>query len=215
MNELPFEDGQRILFQGDSITDFGRRRDVMYDLGTGYVAHIRGLMSALRPDLNVEILNRGVSGDRTVELIERWQEDCLDLRPDWLSVFIGVNDVWRKRTEQRGGQRHVPFPEYVANYRLLLDQARDAGIRHLVLVSPTLIDHYLESDLNMLLGEYDLAVRELAKEYGAIYVPLREHLMDCLQRHPEIEWLSDGCHPAPAGHAFIAAVWLKAVAQGS
>ena len=84
MERLPFQNGERILFQGDSITDVGRRRNVMYDLGNGYVSMIRGLISALRPDLSVEILNRGNSGDRTTELLQRWQQDCLDLHPDWL-----------------------------------------------------------------------------------------------------------------------------------
>lgn len=215
MANLPFQNGERVVFQGDSITDVGRRRNVMFDLGNGYVTMIRGLISALRPDLQVDILNRGNSGDRTTELVERWQQDCLDLKPDWLSIFIGVNDVWRKRTEKQGGQRHVPLSEYVTNYRLLLDQAQRAGIPHLVLVSPTFIDKYLESDLNELLGEYDVAVRGLAKEYGALYVPLRQRLLEVLQRSPEIEWLSDGCHPTPAGHALIAATWLETVIQGA
>ncbi|NLN19849.1 MAG: SGNH/GDSL hydrolase family protein [Firmicutes bacterium] len=214
MERLPFQNGERILFQGDSITDVGRRRNVMYDLGNGYVSMIRGLISALRPDLSVEILNRGNSGDRTTELLQRWQQDCLDLHPDWLSIYIGVNDVWRKRTERQGGQRHVPLPEYVTNYRRLLDQARDAGIRNLVLVSPTFIDKYLNSDLNQLIAEYDHAVQGLAQEYGALYVPLRQRLQEVLLRNPEIEWLGDGCHPTPAGHAFIAATWLETVIKG-
>lgn len=147
-DNLPFKSGQRILFQGDSLTDTGRRRDAMHDLGQGYVAQIRGFLAVFRPDLRVEILSRGISGNRTIDLMARWQEDCLDLKPDWLSVFIGVNDVWRKRSQAQGGPRHVPLDEYVTNYHYLLDQVAAAGIPNLVLVSPTLIDKYLQSDLN-------------------------------------------------------------------
>lgn len=215
-DQLPFRNGERILFQGDSLTDTGRRRDVKYDLGQGYVAQIRGLLALWRPDLEVEILSRGISGNRTVDLMARWQQDCLDLHPDWLSVFIGVNDVWRKRTEMQGGpQRHIPLDEFVANYHVLLDQAKEAGVKRFVLVSPTLIDKYLHSDLNEMLGEYDIAVQQLAREYDAIYVPLRQQLIAVLQKHPELEWLSDGCHPTAAGHAVFAAAWLQAVAAGN
>jgi len=212
LDKLPFASGERLLFQGDSITDTGRNRGYEYDLGQGYVAIIRGILTALRPDLRLEIINRGISGNRTVELLERWEKDCLELKPQWLSVFIGVNDVWRKRTEKMGGQKFVPLDQYVANYRSLLDQAKQAGISKFVLVSPTLIDKYLLSDLNMLLGEYDQEVQKLAAEYGAIYVPARRYLLEALERNPEVTWLVDGCHPTVAGHSIIAIAWLQAVA---
>ncbi len=212
ITQLPFKNGERILFQGDSITDTGRRRDLFYDLGQGYVAQVSGLISTLFPELKVEILNRGNSGNRSSELIERWQTDCIDLHPDWLSLFIGVNDVWRKRTQPLGTLPFVPLDEFLLNCRTLLDQAKAAGVAHFVLVSPTLIDKYLQSDLNQLLEEYDAAVQELAKEYGAIYVPARQCILKALANHPEIDWLADGCHPTAAGHAVIAAAWLKAVA---
>jgi acyl-CoA thioesterase-1 len=213
ITQLPFKNGERILFQGDSITDTGRRRDLFYDLGQGYVAQVSGLISTLFPELKVEILNRGNSGNRSSELIGRWQTDCIDLHPDWLSLFIGVNDVWRKRTQPLGTLPFVPLDEFLLNCRTLLDQAKAAGVAHFVLVSPTLIDKYLQSDLNQLLEEYDAAVQELAKEYGAIYVPARQCILKALANHPEIDWLADGCHPTTAGHAIIAAAWLKAVAD--
>jgi acyl-CoA thioesterase-1 len=212
LQRLPFKSGERILFQGDSITDAGRNRNDDSLLGNGYVAVIRGLLSALRPDLRVQILNRGVSGDRTPELLARWETDCLALKPDWLSIMIGVNDVWRLRTQAQGGQTHVPLPEYVDNYRALLDRATAAGIPHLVLMSPTLIDKDLQSDLNCMLADYDQAVRTLAQEYGAIYVPVRQHLIATIAAHPEIDWLPDGCHPGTAGHTVIATVWLSTLA---
>lgn len=215
LDKLPFVSGDRLLFQGDSITDVGRNRGYEYDLGQGYVAQIRGILAAMRPDLRIEILNRGISGNRTVELLERWSADCLELKPQWLSIFIGVNDVWRKRSEMMGGQKFVPLDQYTANYRSLLDQAKKAGIANLVLISPTLIDKYLLSDLNMLLAEYDQVVQDLAKEYGAIYVPARRLLLEVLERTPEVLWLSDGCHPTVAGHSVIAAAWLQAVAAAA
>ena len=120
MSSMPFKNGDRILFQGDSITDCGcRDTSNINPLGTGYVSIVRGLLSNRHPDLNVTILNRGRGGDRTPDLLERWAEDTQTLKPTWLSILIGVNDVWRKR---KNPPTHVPLADFQANYRQLLDQ---------------------------------------------------------------------------------------------
>jgi len=212
MAQLPFKNGDRILFQGDSITDCGWRDPAKVNtLGSGYVAMIRGLLSTRYPEVKVEIINRGVSGDRTEELLARWKEDCLDLKPDWLSIKIGVNDVWRKRTEHLGGQAFIAQDEYEANYRSLLEQAKAAGIARFVLVSPTPIDDDPQTDLNQLVAAYDGVVRELARRYDAIYVPAREKLWQAIASAPGLRWTAEGCHPTTPGHAVIAAAWLEAV----
>jgi lysophospholipase L1-like esterase len=179
-------------------------------LGFGYVAMIRGMLSVWRPDFNVRITNRGVGGDRTAELLARWKSDCLDLKPDVLSVMVGVNDVWRLMGEWKG-QKHIPPAEFRANCTRLLEQASAAGIRQLVLVSPTTITPENRSSYNDLLAEYADATRELAGRFGGIYVPARDALLAARAALPEVEWTSDGCHPVTAGHAVIAAAWLKAV----
>ena len=211
MSGILFNSGEVILFQGDSITDAGRRDATSADgLGSGYVAIIRGLMAERHPSLNLRFLNRGVSGDRSEELLKRWDADCLELKPAWLSIMVGVNDVWRKRV-QSNGQRHIPLPEFQANYVKLIEQAKTAKISRLVLVSPTTIDDDPESDLNQLLTSYDDVVRELAQQYAAIYVPARERLLAAIHSVPDVKWTTDGCHPTVAGHAVIADAWLEAV----
>ncbi|HYF52016.1 MAG TPA: SGNH/GDSL hydrolase family protein [Planctomycetota bacterium] len=206
---LPFDNGDRILFQGDSITDCGcRNPDNMNPLGTGYVSIIRGMLAAQYPELKLTILNRGVSGDRTAELLKRWDEDTLALKPTWLSIKIGVNDVWRKRGEWNG-QGHIQLSDYKQNLHTLIDRSYAGGIKNIILVSPTTIDDDLDSDLNKLLGEYDEAVREMAKLQHATYVPARESLLRAIKEIPTVRWTSDGCHPTVAGHALIAGVWIK------
>jgi lysophospholipase L1-like esterase len=212
MAQHPFRNGEKVLFQGDSITDCGWRDPANVNtLGGGYVAMIRGLLSARFPDLKVEVINRGVGGDRTEELLDRWQEDCLALKPDWLSIKIGVNDVWRKRTEHLGGQAYIALDAYKTNYTSLLDQARAAGIKRFVLVSPTPIDDDPDTDLNELVAQYGEAVRELAQNYGAIYVPAREKLWHAIETVPNLRWTVEGCHPTTPGHAVIAQAWMDAV----
>jgi acyl-CoA thioesterase I len=214
MSNVPFKNGDRILFQGDSITDCGcRNPDNMNPLGTGYVSIVRGMLSSRYPDLQVTVLNRGRSGDRTAELLQRWDEDTIPLKPTWLSLKIGVNDVWRKRGEWNG-QRYIPLDEYRTNLATLLERSRAAGIRNYILISPTTIDDDPKSELNQLLATYDDAVREQAKQIGAIYVPARERMWQAIKSVPSVRWTTDGCHPTVAGHALIASVWMEAVCGG-
>ena len=199
-----------ILFQGDSITDAGRT-GTPDGLGSGYVPMVRGLFQALRPELPVRILNRGTGGDRTEELLARWTPDCLALKPDVLSIMIGVNDVWRLRGEWNG-QKHIPLPEYTANLTRLLELAQGAGIRRLVLMSPTTVEPENDGELTRLVGEYAAAVKRLAGAFNARYVPAREAMLAARQTLPEVTWTTDGCHPGAAGHALLAATWFKTVA---
>jgi lysophospholipase L1-like esterase len=99
-----------ILFQGDSITDAGRQ-GAHKPLGNGYPAMVAGMLQANNADLQLTVLNRGVGGDRTQELLNRWQADCLDLKPTVLSIKIGVNDLWRKLGEWKG-QTYIPVEQY-------------------------------------------------------------------------------------------------------
>jgi len=124
--------------------------------------------------------------------------------------MIGVNDVWRKKGAWNG-QNHIPLPEYRRNLSLLLDRARSAGIRQLVLMSPTTIEPENDGELNTLLGDYDEVVREEAAERGAAYVPARQKLMEIRERIPAVAWTREGCHPTAAGHAVLAQAWIEAV----
>ncbi len=201
-----------ILFQGDSITDAGRG-ETADGLGGGYVAMVRGLFQALHPDFPVRILNRGVGGDRTAELLVRWPAECLELKPDVLSIMIGVNDVWRLKGEWNG-QKHIALPEYTANLTKLLEQAKAAGIRQLVLMSPTTVEPENDGELTQLVGRYAAEVKRLAGVFGAAYVPSREAMLAARAAQPKVAWTTDGCHPGAAGHALLAATWLKTVTAG-
>lgn len=207
---MSFIDGSKLLlFQGDSITDAGRL-DSADGLGSGYASVVAGLLHSREEGPRPRVLNRGVGGDRTVELLARWKADCEDLRPDTLSIMIGVNDVWRIRGEWNG-QAYVPPAEYLSNYRALLDRARASGTERLILMSPTTIFDEGDAEVSALLdGEAEI-VRSLAKEYGALYVPAREDQKRLLGERSGVKWTVDGCHPTLAGHAAIAACWLKAV----
>lgn len=206
---MKLKDQATILFQGDSITDTGRRESPD-GLGNGYVSILQGLIAAKYPERGYKIINRGCGGDRTTELLPRWKTDCIDLKPDLLSLKIGVNDVWRLRGVWEK-QEFVPFEEFTANYLKLIDQAKTSGIRKIVLLSPSAIEDNKDAELSRHLDERAEFVKKLAEEIKAIYVPIREVQKDALARYPHVKWTLDGCHPTTAGHALFAQTWLAAV----
>ena len=203
------QDKDVLLFQGDSITDAGRL-ETPDGLGCGYVAMIAGILPVALASCTLRVINRGVSGDRSVELLARWKEDCEDLKPTVLSIKVGVNDVWRHR-ESWNGQTYVAPEEYTDTYRRLIDRAYAAGVRSLILCSPTTIDDGKDQLIQDLLDERTSIVNALAREYGALYVPFAEAQKSLLSRRPDLKWTLDGCHPSVCGHAALARVWTETV----
>jgi lysophospholipase L1-like esterase len=199
----------RILFQGDSITDCGRDRAQPQALGNGYVLMTAGLFAALRPNLAPVCLNRGISGNRTGDLLQRWQEDCIDLKPDILSLLIGINDVWRRY------DRNLPTSagDFARNYRRLLEQAREAlpNLR-IILMEPFVLP--VPEDRRQWREDLDPKieiVRQLARDFETAYVPLDGLFAAASAIQPPAFWAADGVHPSPAGHGLIAHAWLRAV----
>lgn len=202
------KDGELVLFQGDSITDAGRNRNDINDLGLGYPMFIASWFSALYPDKNVRFINRGISGDRVRNLKARWQEDCLDLKPDWVSILIGINDCWRRYDSNDP----TSVEAFESDYRYILDQVKEKLNAKIILCEPFV----LPTPEDRVQWREDLdpkihVVRKLAREYGAIFIPLDGIMAQACARKEPAFWAADGVHPTPAGHALIAQAWLKAV----
>ncbi|HHT49075.1 MAG TPA: SGNH/GDSL hydrolase family protein [Firmicutes bacterium] len=197
-----------ILFQGDSITDAGRNREEPWSLGTGYALMIAGWVKALFPEINGAFLNRGVSGDRVVDLKARWQEDCLDLKPDLVSIMIGINDCWRRYDSNMP----LPVEEFEANYRAILKQTKERLDAEIVLCEPFLLP--VQEGQEMWyedLGPKIQVVRKLAREYNTVFIPYDGIFAQAASVQKPAYWLQDGVHPTEAGHALIAREWMKQV----
>ncbi len=197
-----------ILFQGDSITDCGRRGP-QAPIGKGYAFLISSWLSAARPEMEWRFENRGVGGNRVDDLLARWEEDCLALRPDVVSILIGINDTWRRydRDNPRSAE------EFERLYRQLLERTRDNATQRIVLMEPFNLPHPADrarwrEDLDPKIH----VVRQLAREFGAILVPLDGLFAQASAARPCEFWLPDGVHPSPAGHALIAREWMRALA---
>lgn len=198
-----------VLFQGDSITDMGWREDAQ-GLGCGYVYTVVSWFTAMYPQMGVRFLNRGISGDRVADLRARWKEDMLELKPDVVSVLIGVNDTWRRFDQDDP----TSVEAFEADYRDILRQARAANPDlRLILMSPFTVTPPC-GDAAAWYADLDPRIHvtaKLAREFGALYIPLDgEFARGCTAQPPEV-WAADGIHPDPVGRALIAQAWLRAV----
>jgi lysophospholipase L1-like esterase len=205
---LLIEDGATVLFQGDSITDAGRDRQEHNHLGYGYAMLVASWFQALYPEKDVHFLNRGIGGDRTSDLRRRWQADCLELQPTWVSIMVGINDTWR-RYDQDSPTSVETFGE---NYRALLEDVTKKQGARLILLEPFVLPVPVDrvqwrEDLDPKIA----VVRQLAREFRAILVPLDGIFAQASTQREPAFWAGDGVHPSNAGHALIAQSWLRAV----
>ncbi|MCY9693451.1 SGNH/GDSL hydrolase family protein [Paenibacillus alginolyticus] len=205
---VPFKQGDIVLFQGDSITDAGRVRDNPSDLGKGYALMTAALLGSSYPEKQVTFLNRGISGNRVKDLQSRWEQDCIALEPSWVSIYIGINDCWRRY------DRNDPtsVEQFEEGYRELLIRTKEGLGANLILIEPFVLP--VPEDRKLWREDLDPkinVVRELAREFGALLVPLDGIFAQASMLAPSSYWAPDGVHPSPAGHALIAKAWLKAV----
>ncbi|HEX6287583.1 MAG TPA: SGNH/GDSL hydrolase family protein [Herpetosiphonaceae bacterium] len=203
-----FQQHQKIVFIGDSITDAGRR-GVGSPYGTGYVNQVRSLLLARYPDLALRFVNHGVGGDTTRHLADRWERDVLAERPDWLVLMIGINDVWRSF----GLHPHeaVPLPEYEAILRDLLDRTRAATGARLILMEPYMIEADRSVPMRRQMDGYGEVVGRLADQYAAVLVRTQAAFDAALAHSTPEDWADDQIHPNSAGHAIIALALLRAI----
>ena len=202
-----FQSGQTILFQGDSITDAGRSREDAAGLGGGYAMMAASQMQALHPGHGLTFINKGISGNRAVDLAGRWREDCLNLKPDWVSILIGVNDCWRRYDSNDPTSVEV----FETHYRDILERSKCRGIG-IIICEPFLLP--CPPDREAWREDLDPKIhvaRKLAREFAARLVPFDGiFAARSVQQSPSF-WAGDGVHPSLAGHALMAAEWIRAV----
>ncbi|MCS7459750.1 SGNH/GDSL hydrolase family protein [Paenibacillus doosanensis] len=203
-----FQAKDKMVFIGDSITDKGRKKDPL-KLGNGYVRMLHDTLTALYPELSLKIINEGVSGNRVIDLEKRWTLDVMDHKPQWVSVSIGINDVWRQMDAPDVEQVYPDRFEEV--YRRLLDRASSIPGCRLILMQPTVIKEYEDSTGNLLLKPYVEAVNRLAEQYGAILVPTHEAFIRFIGCDTGQDLTTDGVHMNSLGDTLMASTWLKAV----
>lgn len=204
----PFKDNDLILFTGDSITDCSRDRENPHSLGMGYVAMICGRLGLDHPEMNLKFRNTGISAERTSDLLKRWDRDCLNLKPNWVSLMVGVNNVYYRY--DRNDPTTVDVFE--SEYRELLQQINDNTQAKLILCSPFQLPiNEFVAGMREDLDPKIAVIKKLAEEFDAIWIDFDAAFVAAQQRHIPSYWAEDGVHPSIAGHALMAETWLGIV----
>jgi lysophospholipase L1-like esterase len=206
--------GFTFLFQGDSITDGNRTRnnDWNHVMGHGYQYIIASKLWYDLPKKDFHFYNRGISGNKVTDLAARWQKDTLDLKPDVLSILIGVNDT----SAFIAGNNDFAALQYETGYRSLLQQTKEQlpGVQF-ILCEPFILPVGKVKDkwesYSTEINKKQEIVRRLSKEFNAVFVPFQAAFDKALQKAPAAYWIWDGVHPMPAGHELMAREWLYQV----
>jgi lysophospholipase L1-like esterase len=213
--KVQLNDNDIILFQGDSITDWGRDRNKTAPndtgaLGNGYTLLTAGELLAKYPQKNLQIYNKGVGGNKVYQLAERWDTDTIALKPTVLSIHIGVNDFWHTL----GGGYKGTIETYITDYRKLLDRTQQAlpGVK-LIIGEPFAMIGTKSVDARWY-PTFDLfrkAARDIAEQYNAPFIPYQTIFDKALKNAPATYWTLDGVHPSIGGTKLMAQGWMETV----
>lgn len=204
--------GTVIVFQGDSITDAGRKREVTdanngKALGNGYPALVAGELLSAYPEAELKVFNRGISGNKIPDLAARWETDAIDLKPDILSILVGVNDLWH--TFAFNSNYKGTVETYETGYRELLERTQKELPKTRIVVCEPFTTR-TSDDFKPLVG-YRAAAKKLAEEFKLTFVPFQSAFDNALKAAPADFWLWDGVHPSPSGHALMCQAWRETV----
>lgn len=196
----------KILFQGDSITDAGRDRDNIHDLGQGYPKYAAAMIQSRHPDTEFEFIDLGISGNRVEDLKNRWQAECIDIQPDVVSILIGVNDTWH----HAGAQDWIPNDVFEADYRSILTDIKEKTNAKIIILEQFLLPTGEKDWFRVDLDPKVQITRKLAREFADVFIPLDGIFAAASVGTKPETWASDAVHPTEAGAKLIAEKYADA-----
>ena len=206
--------GNIVLFQGDSITDAGRDKknqipNQQKAFGKGYAWMAASQLLISKQDHNLTIHNRGISGNKVHQLDARWEKDCIQLKPDVLSILIGVNDIWHGLNGRYDGT----VKTYEDDYRKLVDRTRKKMPQiKLVICEPFVLRCGAVTDKWFPeFDKYRVSAKKIASESDALFVPFQAMFDEAVKYAEPLHWAGDGVHPSPHGASLMAHFWIQAV----
>ena len=215
VKRIAIKEGSVILFQGDSITDSGRDKTSIevnnsISLGSGYPLLATAALLNDQPEKRLTVYNRGISGNKVYQLASKWEEDCLNLKPDVLSILVGVNDFWHTISYDYKGSPKV----YRDDLSALLDKTK----QKLPDVKLIIGEPFAVSGVKIVVpnwfpsfNEYQQSAKEIAEKYNAVFIPYQRIFDEAQKAAPGSYWTSDGIHPTLAGSMLMAKAWLKTI----
>lgn len=206
---------KRILFQGDSITDWGRNREQFFHTGSGYANLVSAELGADYPT-EYEFVNRGIGGDRSIDIYARIKKDFINLKPDYASIYMGVNDVWAEIDHENG----IDTEKFERIYEMLIDEVLSAcpGIK-LMIIAPFVLEGINTCNTEKMpdrlerfqkgVAEKAAACKRVAEKYNLPLIELQPAFDEACTKAPADHWVGDGVHPMPCGHEIIKRLWIE------
>lgn len=211
---MKLHQNSKLLFIGDSISDFGRARPVgeglMEGMGNSYVRLLDAFLRTTYPQSRIRLVNMGINGNTTRDLLARWQTDVLDQKPDWLGILIGINDVWRQFDTPLMTECHVGPEEYEQNLREMIGQTLP-GLKGLILMTPYIMEPNRLDPMRARMDAYGAIVKKLAVEYNAVFADLQAAFDSYFRYYHPMSMAWDRIHPDQLGHMIIARTVLEAL----
>ncbi|WP_018143282.1 SGNH/GDSL hydrolase family protein [Alloscardovia criceti] len=213
---IQLEPHSRIVFVGDSVTDAGRDYTAMpggWGFGTGYVNHIHNLLSAVYPDHAYMTINSGFSGDDIDAMADRWDTDVLALQPDYVSIMIGINDVWRHFD---GEFRQAPTHDvayFSQVYDTLIEKTRQQlpELKGIYVLSPVMFERSFDDPMRALLADFQEACQQVAQRQHCVFIDMQAAINRCLESQHSCLFSADRVHPNERGAMILAHAWLTSV----
>jgi lysophospholipase L1-like esterase len=212
--KMKLEKNDKLVMIGDSITDCERKRPygegIFGGTGKGYVATVESMLTAFYPEEAIRVVNMGIGGNTVLDLKERWQHDVFDLKPDWLSIMIGINDVWRQFDQPLIKESHVYIKEYEETLRELVQRTRPL-VKGLVLMTPFYIEPNKQDAMRNKMDTYGAIVKQIAFDFDCLYVDTQEAFKPVLKEIYPATLAWDRVHPSMAGHMILANAFLNVI----
>lgn len=191
------ESGQKIVFLGDSITE----------APNGYVKVVQDMLGASVPGMDMEFVNAGIGGNKVTDMLERIGEDVIAHDPDWITVSVGINDVWH-------GFNGTPFDRFAELYDELVRRLKNQTVARIALFTTTVIGEDLDNQMNTKLLDYNDYIRATARKYDTLLVPMQEEFFKAISAWhrigDELRFTTDGVHMTPVGDCLMAFTLLRA-----
>jgi len=208
------EKGDKLVFIGDSVTDCDRAKPegegLFQALGNGYVSIVDSFLQSTYPELGIRVVNKGISGNTVRDLKARWQEDIMNQHANWVSIMIGINDVWRQFDSPTMKEKHVYVEEYEETLRTLVKETQ-AVTQQIVLMTPFYIEQHASDLMRAKMDEYGAIVKKISEEENTIFIDTQDAFLEVLNDlyAAAIAW--DRVHPNQTGHTILAKAFLNTI----